>query len=139
MASIATGADQVRPTARLAQQVHDRFEQHAGAVLQFFPSSQCVSVALETPLILGRKGNADLEEILDLSVFDAYQQGVSRHHCLLQREGAYLTVIDLGSANGTCLNGKRLPAYQKYIVAHGDHLLLGRLHLMISFNSTGPE
>ena len=139
MSSVATEADQVRPTARLSQQVNDRFERQAGAILQFFPSSQCVSVALETPLILGRKGNADLEEILDLTDFDAYQHGVSRHHCLLQREGAYLTVIDLGSANGTSLNGKRLPAYQKYIVAHGDHLLLGRLHLKISFNSAGPE
>jgi pSer/pThr/pTyr-binding forkhead associated (FHA) protein len=139
MLSVASDAGQVRPTARLTQQVNDRFEQHTGAVLQFFPSSQRISVALETPLILGRKGTADLEEILDLTTFDAYQQGVSRHHCLLQREGTYLTVIDLGSANGTCLNGKRLPAYQKHIVAHGDHLLLGRLHLMISFNSTGPE
>jgi aspartate ammonia-lyase len=139
MPPVADEAAQAQPTARLAQQVNDRFEQHSGAVLQFFPSSQCLSVALETPLILGRKGAADLEEILDLTDFDAYQQGVSRHHCLLQREGSYLTVIDLGSANGTCLNGKRLPAYQKQIVAHGDHLLLGRLHLMISFNSTRAE
>jgi pSer/pThr/pTyr-binding forkhead associated (FHA) protein len=48
-------------------------------------------------------------------------------------------VIDLRSANGTYLNGKRLPAYQKHVVAYGDHLVLGRLHLVISFSAVGSE
>jgi hypothetical protein len=65
--------------------------------------------------------------------------GWTTRHCLLRREGIHLTVIDPGSANGTYLNGKRLPAYQEHVVAHGDHLVPGRLHLTLFFSSPDPE
>ena len=122
-----------------AAQERARFDAHAQAILQCIPSGQCVSLALEGPLILGRQASGGVEETLDLTDFDAYQQGVSRRHCLLQREDAHLTVIDLGSANGTFLNGKWLAPFQKNAVADGDDLVLGRLHLTVAFGPTPPE
>jgi pSer/pThr/pTyr-binding forkhead associated (FHA) protein len=58
---------------------------------------------------------------------------------LLRREGIRLAVNDLGSANGTYVNGQRLTSFQKHVVAHGDHLILGRLHLIISFGAAELE
>jgi hypothetical protein len=130
--------DGIDPTAA-PEQSQGHLDPHARAVLQCVPSGECVSVALETPIVLGRKGPPGSEETLDLTEFNAYQQGVSRRHCQLQREGPQLTVIDLGSANGTFLNGKWLPPFQKYVVIHGDHLLLGQLQLAIYFTATESE
>jgi hypothetical protein len=119
----------------LKRRAKDLFQSRARAILQISPSRQSVSLSLETPLILGRKGGSDLEEILDLTDFNAHPLGVSRHHCLLQRRGTHLTVTDLGSSNGTYLNGTRIPPHSERVVAHGDQLTLGSLHLTISFFS----
>lgn len=45
-------------------------------------------------------------------------KGVSRFHCELRIENDLLTVVDLGSTNGTLVNGKKVkPAY---VVSEGD-------------------
>lgn len=139
LSSVAGNTDQTRSTALLARQDTDRFERDAAVTLRLFPSGQCVTHALERPLVLGRQKAGGPEETLDLTDFDAYQLGVSRRHCLLERKGTTLTVMDLGSANGTSLNGKQLPAYRSHRVTNGDHLLLGRLHLLIMFTLAEPE
>jgi pSer/pThr/pTyr-binding forkhead associated (FHA) protein len=36
---------------------------------------------------------------------------VSRQHCQLQRRGLVVEITDLGSANGTFLDGKRIPPH----------------------------
>lgn len=38
----------------------------------------------------------------------AHDFSVSRHHCVLETADAQLTLHDLGSANGTCVNGRRI-------------------------------
>jgi hypothetical protein len=139
LSTVAKEVDEARSTLLLALHRTDRLEEHTPVILQIFPSGQCVTQALQRPLTLGRQTAAGPEDVFDLTDYDAYQLGVSRRHCLLQREDTYLTVMDLGSANGTCLNGKKLPAYRSHRVANGDHLLLGRLHLLISFSPEEPE
>jgi len=139
LSSVASDEDQVGSTALLVRHDTDHLERDTVVTLRIFPSGQCVTQALERPLVLGRQKSQGPEDAFDLTEYDAYQLGVSRRHCLLQREDIYLTVMDLGSANGTCLNGKKLPAYRSHRVANGDHLLLGRLHLLISFRPEETE
>jgi len=47
---------------------------------------------------------------------------VSRKHCLLETTPAYVTVIDLQSANGTSVNGDRI---QKRRLVNGDKIRVG--------------
>ena len=54
---------------------------------------------------------------------------VSRQHCLLRIHGQELMVRDLGSTNGTLVNGKRL--VDECALADGDTLHLGPLVLQI--------
>lgn len=110
-----------------------RFPPEATALLQFLPSAVCYTVEIREPLILGRSTNATAEGILDLTPLNALAHGVSRRHCLLQRRGEYLSVMDLGSVNGTFLNDLKLMPFVDYVVSHGDHLILGTLHLAIFF------
>ena len=47
---------------------------------------------------------------------------VSRRHCLIERRGARVTISDLGSHNGTFVNG--VPV-QERVLAHGDQIRIG--------------
>jgi uncharacterized Zn finger protein (UPF0148 family) len=67
----------------------------------------------------------------DLTRFKALENGVSRLHCALKRNKSQTIISDLGSSNGTYLNGSRLPENQETPIRHGDILMLGRLKFQI--------
>jgi pSer/pThr/pTyr-binding forkhead associated (FHA) protein len=58
---------------------------------------------------------------------------VSRLHAVLERFPAGWCVTDLGSSNGTFLNGERIWAQQR--LRHGDEVRVGRIRLLFR-NST---
>ncbi len=64
---------------------------------------------------------------------------ISRQHCLLRVRGAVLVVRDLGSTNGTLVNGKRLR--DECALTDGDTIQLGPLVLQVVFDDEepGPE
>lgn len=56
----------------------------------------------------------------------------SRHHALIQKIKDAFFIKDLDSANGTWLNGSRIPA-DKYVKLHlNDTLTIGKTNLIIS-------
>lgn len=107
----------------------------ASAILKFSPSGICISLVLTQSVMLGRSHGIVSHDFLDLTDFGAQELGVSRHHCLLRRLSKSLLVTDLGSTNGTYLNDELLPPRQDRVLAHGDDLILGRLHLVVLFNT----
>lgn len=107
----------------------------ARVMLQFLPSGSCLALALESPVILGRGGEQRFEPVIDLSEYKALQHGVSRRHCLLRRQDRHVTVCDLNSTNGTYLNNLLLPPESDYLVRSGDRLILGTLHVRVTFDT----
>jgi hypothetical protein len=83
--------------------------------------------------LLGREGSEQLVPDVNLNPYGAREKGVSRVHAALRQERAQLLLIDLGSTNGTRLNGKPLAAHQPARVESGDEIRLGRLTLRITF------
>ncbi|MBN2387076.1 MAG: FHA domain-containing protein [Anaerolineales bacterium] len=59
----------------------------------------------------------------DLQVSDPK---ASRRHAELRATPARLELVDLGSTNGTYLNGKRLPAHQLQVLSPGDEIFFGK-------------
>jgi hypothetical protein len=53
------------------------------------------------------------------------ETGVSRQHVRFQRGPQGWEVVDLGSTNGTFVNGRRLPAHQPLVLHQGDQIALG--------------
>ncbi|WP_031026104.1 protein kinase domain-containing protein [Streptomyces sp. NRRL WC-3725] len=63
----------------------------------------------------------------------------SRHHCLLDINPPYLSVRDLGSRNGTYVNGERLaPGAAGRDLADGDEIRFGGAVLRVSVRAEGP-
>ncbi|GMU43337.1 MAG: hypothetical protein AMXMBFR25_13230 [Lysobacterales bacterium] len=61
---------------------------------------------------------------------------VSRKHARFSVAGEEVDVLDLGSANGTFVNGRPLDA-RPYRLADGDQLRLGHLHLRVFISPIG--
>lgn len=86
---------------------------------------------------LGRisEGQKVLPDI-DLAAYDAYKNGVSRVHASIMIEPRRISVLDLGSSNGTILNGRRLTPQVPYALSDGDILVLGKLESRVLINLT---
>jgi pSer/pThr/pTyr-binding forkhead associated (FHA) protein len=106
----------------------------SGAILglRAVATGQTLSLLGRDNYTLGRsvEGQAIVPDI-DLDPFQAYDFGVSRIHAELRmdRDGVY--VVDLDSANGTMINGRRVEPQTPVPVRHGDILQLGRLRLQL--------
>ncbi len=70
---------------------------------------------------------------VDLTDYGAVEKGVSRHHAKIIRHGNGVFIKDLGSFNGTFVNGKKLTSYRFEVLQSGDELRLGKLALRVSF------
>ncbi len=77
---------------------------------------------------------------VDLTPFAGYRMGVSRRHAAIrQAESQTLALWDLGSSNGTYLNGQRLNAHRPYPLRDGDELRLGQMVIRVHFQLPGKE
>ncbi|MEA4909843.1 MAG: FHA domain-containing protein [Chloroflexi bacterium] len=85
-----------------------------------------------TEFTLGRVGERQpILPDIDLSPYDAYVQGVSRLHALLKISDQVVIVTDLGSSNGTRVNGQKILPHIDYPLNHGDVVALGKLKIQI--------
>lgn len=96
-------------------------------------------VRVHKELIFGRQTETVLENLLDLTEFDAFKQGISRRHAMLRPTKNGFEVIDLSSRNGTWLNGLRLIPKKPYPLDSGSQLRLGQMQLMIMFHVRGND
>jgi len=70
---------------------------------------------------------------VDLNLYEAFDKGVSRLHATIRvnTEKNKIHVIDLGSANGSSVNGYEIPANSEVPLNHGDVLTLGKFSMKV--------
>jgi pSer/pThr/pTyr-binding forkhead associated (FHA) protein len=71
---------------------------------------------------------------IDLTNHGGFETGVSRYHAIITISGQEATITDLGSTNGTRVNGYNLLPHQPHPLNDGDRLQFGKLHAQILFN-----
>jgi hypothetical protein len=100
--------------------------------LHLMDSGKIVPLASRNEFTLGRlsEGQPIMPDI-DLTAYQAYASGVSRLHAVVKRDGSTVMVMDLGSSNGTYLNGRRLNPHTEEHLNHGDIVALGKLKIQI--------
>ncbi len=95
--------------------------------------SETERLPVQPILNIGRAEDTDVDITLDLGAYGARQQGVSRHHATISLHDGLLYLQDMGSTNGTRINGFQLTPYQKYCLRDGDEVEFGRLRTFIRF------
>jgi hypothetical protein len=100
--------------------------------LHIIDSGQILHLADRSEFTLGRtiEGQPILPDI-DLSPFDAFTLGVSRLHAALRVVNHEVVITDLGSSNGTRVNGQKIVPHVDYPVNHGDIISLGKLKIQV--------
>ncbi len=93
-------------------------------------------------LVVGRRAEGSaMSPDIDLADQQAGDLGVSRLHMSIRYDPEHnaIHVADLGSANGTFINGQRLHPKEVRVLRHGDELRLGKLILKVSFRHPGNQ
>lgn len=91
-------------------------------------------------MILGRRDpTTGATPEVDLTPYAGYRMGVSRKHASLRLENNEINLWDLGSSNGTFLNGSRLAPHRPYTVRDGDEIRLGQMVLRLFFQSSSKS
>ena len=100
--------------------------------LHLVDTGQVLPLAERNEFTLGRisEGQPIMPDV-DLSPYQAYSRGVSRLHAVIKREASHIFLMDLGSANGTYVNGKRLSPNVEHPLTNGDVVALGKLKFQI--------
>jgi len=80
----------------------------------------------------GGNSTSPVRADIDLSLYQAYEQGVSRRHAAIFIGNDLATLTDLGSTNGTRLNGEVIPPFSPYLVHHGDIITLGKFKIQLN-------
>lgn len=96
------------------------------------PTPIVIFPKLETSLGRRDPGTGSAPDI-DLTAYAGYRKGVSRYHAMLRLKDKKLEIYDLGSSNGTLVNGVRLSAHQPHPLRDGDMIMLGKMIIRVLF------
>ncbi|MBC7869275.1 MAG: FHA domain-containing protein [Chitinophagaceae bacterium] len=110
------------------------FGHQSHVIVHIRDASEPVTLQLQDRTIVGRKDDTSVRQPdFDLTPFGALEKGVSRIHAIIERSDDTLTLVDMGSSNGTHLNGQRLIPDQPRVLRDGDEVRFGKLVAHIYF------
>lgn len=124
---------QIRPkTSPVSNQAPATSLQETGVSLHLVESGQILNLSGQTEYTIGRaaEGQFILPDV-DLSNFQAYAQGVSRLHAALKINNQRVYIADLGSSNGTRVNGQKIVPNVDFPLNHGDVIALGKFKIQV--------
>lgn len=97
-------------------------------LIVLYPQNQFAQIPLERgTIVLGRRQDADIRFEDEL---------VSRRHCALSFDGGSVTVEDLGSTNGTFVDGNFV---HKQILDSDNRLQIGKMVLKVAYKDPSEE
>jgi pSer/pThr/pTyr-binding forkhead associated (FHA) protein len=129
-------ADAIREQATdLETQTFTGLPENIRLTLNLINTGEVLNLGSRSEYTLGRvsEGQPIIPDI-DLSPYKAYDAGVSRMHISIKIKNQ-VTVTDLGSANGTRINGRRIAPHMPYPLKHGDILTLGKFKIQVLFQT----
>lgn len=97
-------------------------------------SHSTIGMEVKDNILLGRgdPGSGFMPD-LDLTPFGGGERGVSRRHAQITLHDQALYLEDLGSKNGTRLNGFLLETEHGYRLRDGDEIEIGQIRLVLRF------
>jgi hypothetical protein len=107
----------------------------ARIMIHIIDNGKLIPVTDKTEFTVGRASEGQpITPDVDLGEFSAFDFGVSRLHIVVRLTGDKLTIMDLGSSNGTFINSIRVPVNSEQTVTSGDIISLGKFRIQILVN-----
>lgn len=111
-----------------------RFGTEASIIIHIRDAAEPIVLRPVKRTLLGRMDTTSTQKPdLDLTPYGALEKGVSRIHAAITRNEDTLMLVDMGSVNGTHLNGQRLLPDQPRVLRDGDEIRLGKLVAHVYF------
>lgn len=111
-----------------------RLTQSSEIFLHIDEAEDPVKLAVDRRSVVGREDlSSNNYPDINLVPYGGLEKGVSRNHAVIERSEDTLTIADMGSSNGTFLNGQRLVANQPRVLRDGDEIRFGKLVARIYF------
>ena len=128
--------DEELPASRANPWVNDQMKEDEAASLKLYLKVVDTDREIRLPsadeVQIGRLDAAHgIFPDLDLTSDGGLEGGVSRRHCKIHQRGMTYLVEDVGSANGTFLNGQRLTPYLPHVLKDEDELQLGTVKMEV--------
>lgn len=106
--------------------------ENAWISLHLLENGEIIPISDRTDFTLGRVSESQpIMPDVDLTSYKAYDNGVSRLHAVIRRNPVGAMIMDLGSANGTYINGVRIQPNVEQPLHHGDLVAFGKLKMQI--------
>lgn len=100
--------------------------------LHFLENGQVLPLTGREEFTLGRiNDDQPIIPDIDLSRYGGYELGVSRLHATILISPKGVMVTDLGSVNGTGINGEEITEHKSHRVNNGDVLTLGKMKMKV--------
>lgn len=103
-------------------------------ILYYLEQKEVINIPDQNEFTIGRIVDGQvITPDVDLNPYKAFDKGVSRLHATIRinSEKNKIHVIDLGSANGSSVNGYDIPANSEVPLNHGDVLTLGKFSMKV--------
>ncbi len=126
--AMAASAEQAKHHTAHIGKLPDR-----GIAIYVGETKEPLMISSRERITLGRRKDMPSPDLIDLTPYDAYRKGVSRNHAVLTYKDNRLYIHDVGSVNGTWLNGQRLKSYELYAIQPGNPISLGQLTVYIYY------
>jgi pSer/pThr/pTyr-binding forkhead associated (FHA) protein len=102
-------------------------------LVNIMDTGEIISLTGREDFTLGRaSAGQPIVPDIDLSPYRAFEGGVSRLHASIRIQGRQVCLVDLGSANGTEINGQKVPAHLPQPIQDGDIVTLGKFKIQVS-------
>jgi FHA domain len=107
----------------------------ARIMVHIIDNGKLIPVTDKTEFTVGRASEGQpITPDVDLGEYNAFDYGVSRLHIVVRLTGEKLTIMDLGSSNGTFINAVRVPVNTEQTVTSADIVSLGKFRIQILVN-----
>ncbi len=104
-----------------------------GIAVYIAGQTQPIEVLREDQFVIGRLVEPTEETVVDLSEFNAFDQGVSRRHLMVRRVENGYEVTDLHSRNGTWVEDQFLAPQTPRAIKSGALIRLGLFRVILVF------
>jgi hypothetical protein len=120
------------PEAEIERDAFLRAAASARVILRILDTGQEIPLEDGDEFTVGRiSGSQPILPDIDLTPYKAYEGGVSRLHATIKLNRDKVTITDLGSANGTRINNKKIAAHQPYTISNEDIISLGKFKAQV--------